>query len=373
MLPEKQQSPLRALFRTYARRNNYPEALSEAMVSTEIEVWELKLKDGTKQYVRTEDLNEIVEPLGWELTRKDDVLKFVRKEGVNDGLAGRRVVVREGELLTMHTQEAVEFGFCRKIVKDIDGVLAYYKLTGATVRREELTDTEEFVRWFDGIAPVLIGIGMLGIIIELKTPGFGLPGIIGIAVLVVVFSTKYLVGVAEYWEILVFVLGVMLLFVELFITPGFGILGASGLLLMFIGTILSFQDFAIPETDWQRKDLIHNIATLGSAGIMALIGTFVAGRFLPMVPVFNRLILRRENVAVLTSSEAPAPGDEGTLLGKIGLCTTTLRPSGKMRLGGKTYSAMTEGDFISKGEQVLVLRLEGNRIVVRKAGEQESE
>jgi len=349
--PEKIQTVLRARFRSYALRNGYPAALSEAMVTKGPEVLELSMKNGSKLYIQSQDLENLTDEQA-------------------EGVVSKRIVVRKGELLTMNTQEAVGFGFCKFVAKDVKELLAKRDLEGAAIMREETNWSEELSRFLDSISPVILAIGLLALYIGLfHMPGFGVPEIVGIACLAIVFVAKYTAGLAEAWEALLFIGGIGLLALEVFVIPGFGIIGILGLMLMAASLLMMFQGFYVPSTDWQWKVFEENVIILGLTGLGASVGALILGRFLPRVPVLGRLVLETANRQPLTTQEAPAPEVIASLIGQRGECLTTLRPSGKMRLGKQTYSVMTEGDYVEQGAEVEVVQIEGNRIIVRKIPE----
>ncbi len=344
MLGEKFQSPLRAKFRALAKRNNYHTVLAESMVTSEMTVLKIVMKD-TVLYV---------DSLGYqEMTQS-------QKRGV----VSKKTIVKRGELLTMDDQEAIELGFSLASVNNIEELLAKLNITDYTLTRIKQNWSEKFVRFIGTIAPILLMIGFAALYIELKAPGFGAPGIVGILCLALVFGGQYILGLADYTELLLIVLGVVLLGVELFIIPGFGIVGITGMLLMAIGMILSLQGFVIPkpEMPWQKELLEKNIvimfiSLMGSVIIIALF-------FRYLFPKLSKVISGPYLSATLSKSHSTSETPAEVSVGNGGIVIKTLRPSGRAKIGDNFYDVITEGEFIEKNEPVVVTKVTGNRITV---------
>lgn len=187
--------------------------------------------------------------------------------------------------------------------------------------------------------------------------------------LAVLFGSRYLTGLAQVWEIAIFAVGVLLLAAELFITPGFGVLGLTGGLLCTIGLLASLIGNAPDELPWPSPGLMMDTFLTGlfALGVGVLAGCvlcIVAARFLPKIPIASRLMLPdvAAGPAAPSSTEAAirriTPGDQGTV---EALC----RPAGKARFGEELVDVVAEGEFIEPGTSVVVTRNEGNRLVVR--------
>jgi membrane-bound serine protease (ClpP class) len=190
-----------------------------------------------------------------------------------------------------------------------------------------------------------------------------------------VFFGSYLVGLAEVTEMLIFVLGVGLLAVEIFLLPGFGVFGIAGIILIFVSLILSMQSFTIPDVQtapWQWTILKRNFIVVGLSSSLAVIFFIILVRYLSSVPFFSHLILSAD---VKTSAGFSSVAmDAAPLLGKKGIVFTALRPVGKItmlddkgRQTGQTIEAVTEGDFINKGETVVIINIDGSRIVAERS------
>lgn len=349
MLGEKFQSPIRAKFRTLAKRNGYPEALTEAMVTQEMVVYEVKFPD-TTMYLDSSGMAELT-------------------QGQKKTITSTKTVVAKGELLTMHDVEAQTFGFSTMSVDNIDEMLSKMGYSNYEVIRIEESWSERFVRFIGTIAPILMTIGFAALYIELKTPGFGAPGIIGILCLATVFFAKYMVGLADYTEMLILALGVVLLAIEIFVTPGFGLLGFLGIVLIVIGMVLSFQDFVIPKPEfpWQFKQLSKNLITV----IGSIFGSLV------LIILFFRFIFPRLGTVVsgpylqATLSDAKVDSEMSNLphVGDTGTTLSTLRPSGKALVNGESIDVVADGEFIDKGIDVVINEISGNRIVVIRRGQ----
>lgn len=344
---EKIQTVLRTKFRKFAEKNGYPVLLAESMVTKEIEIY----------HVVTED-----KPDGYYISGKE--LKEMNEEEKKK-FKSKKLIIEEGQLLTMHAKEAYEYQFAKGIVENRNDLLKLLKVDKAETSVLETNWSEEMVRFLGRIAPVLLGIGLAALWMEFKSPGFGLPGIVGILCLATVFLSKHLVGLAETPEIIIFFVGVALLAVEILFIPGFGIAGIPGIILIFIGAILSFQDFTIPRTPYDADLFIMNIFTVMCSLIGSGIAIFLLFKFMPGMPLFNRLVLTTSGTAqggfVIPSQ--PAGGSD--LTGAKGIALTALHPTGKIEVNNNTLDVVTDGGFIEKGQTVEIIEIRGNRIVVR--------
>lgn len=344
---EKIQTVLRTKFRKFAEKNGYPVLLAESMVTKEIEIYHVVTEDKPDgYYISGKELKEMNE---------DEKKRFKSK----------KLIIEEGQLLTMHAKEAYEYQFAKGIVENRNDLLKLLKIDKAETSVLETNWSEEMVRFLGRIAPVLLGIGLAALWMEFKSPGFGLPGIVGILCLATVFLSKHLVGLAETPEIIIFFVGVALLAVEILFIPGFGIAGIPGIILIFIGAILSFQDFTIPRTPYDANLFIMNIFTVMCSLIGSGIAIFLLFKFMPGMPLFNRLVLTTSETSqggfVIPSQ--PAGGSD--LTGAKGIALTALHPTGKIEVNNNTLDVVTDGGFIEKGQTVEIIEIRGNRIVVK--------
>ncbi|GAX63017.1 membrane-bound serine protease [Candidatus Scalindua japonica] len=344
---EKIQTVLRTKFRKFAEKNGYPVLLAEAMVTKEIEVYRIVTEEKPDGfYISGRELKEMTEE-----TKK--------------GIKSRKLIIEEGKLLTMHAKEAYEYQFAKGIVEDRNGLLSLLNVENATPDILETNWSEEMVRFLAKIAPILLGIGLAAIWMEFKSPGFGLPGIIGISCLATVFLSKHLVGLAEAPEIIIFFSGIVLIAVEILLIPGFGIAGIPGIILILIGAILSFQDFTIPRTPYDVDMFVKNIFAVMCSIIGSGITIFLLFRFMPGIPFFNRLVLTTSETAQSGYVIPPQPAGKSSLPGTQGLASTTLHPTGKIEVNNNILDVVTEGEYIEKGQIVEIIEIRGNIIVVK--------
>jgi membrane-bound serine protease (ClpP class) len=344
MLGEKFQSPLRAKFRALAKRNNYPSVLAESMVTADMTVYKIVMPD-TILYI---------DSLGYENLTKSE----------KDKIKTMEVVVARGELLTMDDQEAHEYGFSKKSVENIEEILSILEISDYRIIRVEESWSEVFVRLIARIAPILMMIGFAALYTELKAPGFGLPGIIGILCLALVFGGQYIVGLANYTELLIIIIGIVLLASELFILPGFGILGLAGMAFIAVGMILSLQDFVLPKPEfpWQKELIQENITMM----FITLLGSFIliVIFFKYLFPGLSKVISGPYLSATLSESKSNPEFSIPLSIGDKGIVNKTLRPSGSVKFGENVYDVVTEGEFVDKNETVIITEIRGNRIIV---------
>lgn len=346
MLGEKFQSPLRAKFRTLARRNGYPATLAESMVTADMEVFELR-QAGTVRYLEAKDYEEL-------------------SDAEKKAITSKKTVVAKGELLTMDDAEALKLGFSSMTAGSIEEMLAAMGLVDYRLHRVEESWSESMGRLIVKLSPVLLMIGLAALYLEMKAPGFGLPGITGIICLGLVFFNQHLIGLADYTELIFIMLGLVLLALEVFVLPGFGIAGMSGILAICIGMILSFQDFVVPDPNlpWQQDILLANVTLVLGSFVVAFLAALFFLRF--VFPRLGRLVEGPYLATDLAASHADSYEAQGIRVGDRGTAHTLLRPSGKVHFGDETIDVVTEGEFIEKGTPVQVSRVRGNTIVVTR-------
>ncbi len=345
MLGEKFQSPLRAKFRSLAKRNGFPETLAESMISEDMIVYELEFRD-TVRYVDSLGYTDL-------------------PASVKNSIVSRTTVVARGELLTMDDAEAEMLGFSAATLPSVSDVARAEGLEEFTVERIEPNWSEALVRYITMFSPILMLIGLAGVYIETRTPGVGIPGIVGAVCLGLVFFGQYLVGLANYTELLLVVLGIILLLADVFVIPGFGVAGVAGILLIAAALVLSMQGFVVPQPEfpWQYDLLMRNLRRIGFSLVGATVTVILF--FLYAFPHIGRIIsgpTLAQTVSSHVDTDRPAP----VKVGAHGVVVKPLRPSGFVRFGDVECNVVSDGDFLGVDERVTVTAIEGNRIVVMR-------
>ncbi|MEJ2153913.1 MAG: NfeD family protein [Desulfobacteraceae bacterium] len=352
MMGEKFQSPLRAKFRTLAKRNGYPAVLAEAMVTMDMEVYQVKI-DGGVVYMDAQEYADL------EKERKDRI-------------DSKKTIVAKGELLTMDDVEALELGFSSMSVVNLDEMLRNMGVAGKAVTRIEESWSENLVSIIGKVSPILMLIGLGALYIEIKSPGFGVPGLLGIACLVLVFFNQYLVGLADFTEMLIILIGIILLGFEMFVLPGFGISGIAGILCITAGLLLSLQDFVVPDPElpWEKALLINNALKVFSAAL----GSFLLALFVLryIFPRLSRTVDGPYLDATLADARMALPATQSDIVvGQRGTALTLLRPSGKADFDGERCDVVTRGEFVPKGAGIRVVKIAGTRIIVDRTDRDE--
>jgi membrane-bound serine protease (ClpP class) len=270
-------------------------------------------------------------------------------------------LIQKGKLLTLTTEEALKHKVADFRADTLEGALAQLGLAGAEVRRTSANWAENVVRFLTHpvVSSLLITIGMLGIILEMRTPGFGLPGGLGITSLALFFWGHWLVQLAGWEELLLVGSGLVLLILEVFVIPGFGLAGVLGIGALLAGLSLSFVG-AGATWEFILKAAGRVIFSL----VLALVASLALLRFLPRLPFGRRLIL--ETGLAAGEGYASPPDADKQWLGKGGIAVSPLRPSGIADVEGERVDVVSDGEFIEVGAQIVVSRVDGNRIVVRR-------
>jgi len=277
-------------------------------------------------------------------------------------------VIDKGKLLTLTTDEALKLKVADLRADTLDDLLQQLGLAGAELRRPSPHWAEQLVRLLTHpvFSSLLISIGMVGILVELRTPGFGLAGAVGIGSLALFFYGHWLVQLAGWEELLLVGAGLVLLAVELFVIPGFGVVGALGILALLGGLTLSLVG-AGATSDM----LISAVSRIVMALLVALLAGLLLLRFFPRLPFANRLVLDADLGS--GPSHGSAPESDQRWLGKHGRAASVLRPAGIADFEHERVDVVADGVMIEAGEDIEVIRVDGNRIVVRRAVEPDKE
>lgn len=345
---EKYTSAIRTEFKARAEKKGYPANLVMAMVDKDMEVREVTV-DGKREFLTPNEITEY------------------RNRGKSVEEVG--LVVAKDKLLALSANDALKYGLAAAIKETREEVPALFGIKDYVFKESRPTWSEHLVMFLTSpvVSGILILVGLIAAGMSLKAPGLGLPEITAIVAFTIVFFGHYLIGLSEATEVVIFVIGIGLLAVELFLLPGFGVAGISGIVLIMLSLILAMQDFTIPDTTgapWQWEILQRNFIVVGVAFLVAFVAFIAIVSMLPHIPVLARLTLPAEEKE---SAGFTAKIDYQSLVGKTGISFTPLRPAGKIKLEtGELLDVVTDSDFIGKDEQIKINQIEGNRIVVTR-------
>lgn len=260
-----------------------------------------------------------------------------------------------GQVLSLTTSEAIKYGFCEGEATSVNDVLAKLNLQEAEIIRYQLSSTDRVISFF--LNPIISGILLLiiigGLYFELQTPGVGFPLAAAVVAAILYLVPYYLNGLAENWEILLFVAGIILIMLEVFVIPGFGVAGISGIVLTFVSLVLIMVnnhlfDFTfVPSENLMRSLVSVVIGMVGAAVLIAL--------------TWNRMLNSRHMQGVVlqnkfNSKEGYRSADSAEhLIGKTGVAHTRMAPSGRVMIDDTIYDAQARDGFIEKGDVVQVI------------------
>jgi membrane-bound serine protease (ClpP class) len=368
---EKAVSAVSGMIRSAAQKQGRNEDIAAAMVDKNLVLVEMK---------GHESLNgEIVSLRPEEYEKKEEAGEI------------EKVISAEGELLTLTKDDALKYGFADAQAESIEELLSIYEIVDVQGKRKALTSDAIFqkqsedialnkIKSLDGstthqirmtlaehiaifitspmISALLLSLGTIGLLIELRTPGFGFPGIIGILCLALFFGGHTIANINTSYAALAFVVGLGLLMFELFVTPGFGVTGVLGILLMFGGILFIFGKSYNPKEAvlWLS---ISFIATFG-LGVVAFYT-------LPRTRTWQQFVLSTAEDSEL-GYQAP-PAELENYAGKTGRAVTPLRPAGTAIIDGSRVDVVTEGNFISNDTPVKVVKVEGMKVIVQEIEE----
>ena len=298
----------------------------------------------------------------------------------------KKIICQEGDILTLTNLEAeAKYGEAKTpllssgTVESIDSLINELGYAGAQRVDIEPLGAEELGTWINAISPLLLLIGIIGLYIEFKTPGFGVFGAIGIAALVVYFFGGYVSGLAGIEWVAVFVLGVVLVAVELFWFSGTLIIGMVGVVCMLVALVMGMTDIypdmpwfptgegkgdSMPQVegiDFALPDFSKPIRDLMIAFVLSIPVIWALAKYLPQTAFFARFA---SEAASGVESVAALAAEVDSRLGQVGEATTPLHPGGKAMFGDDMCTVVTQGEMIAVGAQVKVIGHRGSALLV---------
>lgn len=316
VLPDKYQSYMRSLMRSTAESNGRNPKIAEAMVDPSVYI-----------------------------------------EGIIDST----------KVLTFTTSEALKYNYCEAEAENIQDVLSKAGIRNYEIKEQKLSALDIFIGFLltPAVSGILIMIIIGGIYFELQTPGVGFPLIAAITAATLYFAPLYLDGLAANWEILVFLAGLVLLALEVFVIPGFGVAGISGIALIITGLTLSMIDNnGFDFSGVNLNTIIKSLLTVVISIFIGLIASFYFGQKILKSNTFGKLAL--ESVQSSNDGFSIAYDDIKQMIGKKGIAYSILRPSGKIMIDDNLLDATAINGFIEKGDEIEVVKYETSSLFVKK-------
>lgn len=315
IMPEKYQSYMRGLMRTTAETKGRDPRIAEAFVDPDVNIDSLKPK---------------------------------------------------GKVLTLTTLEAIKTGYCAGMADNIDDVLKAEGYNDYIVTNHQVSWADRMISLL--ISPAISGLLILliigGIYFEMQSPGIGFALLVAVVAALLFFAPLYLEGLAANWEIALFIIGVLLIALEIFVIPGFGVVGILGLIFIISALTLSlvmnnFFDFTVTGSERLSGAFLLVIGSI----IASIVLCVIFGRAILKTSVFQRLVLQDEQRSQMGYSVSRSNPE---LEAKIGIAYTDLRPSGKVEIEGKYYDAVAMDGYIEKGSRIFIEKQENYNLFVRK-------
>lgn len=336
-----------------AEKRDYPPLLARGFVEKELAICQVKSR----------------KPPHERLLVTEEDIKADQKQDQPKWGQDKVVIKPAGKLLKLDAKQAQALGFARHEVKNLDELYERCGLTADAVHQATPDWLDKLAAWLRDptIAALLVMVGISCLILELKLPGVSLPGIIS-ALCFVLFFWAHAQLAFTWLAILLFVMGLVLIALEIFVLPGFAVMGVSGILCLLAGLALATMEHW-PHTDSEWASVIGNLGRFGLGLLGAVVIAVMVARYLPSIPYANRLVLEPPSDDPAGSGDAASDSTIqklAAMLGAIGVAATDLRPAGMVRFSDDFVDVVTDGSYITAGARVQVIEIEGNRIVVKE-------
>ncbi len=304
----------------------------------------------------------------------DTTYRWIRDPKIAEAMVDPRKkiqgIIDSGEVLTFTANEAVKNGYCEGIAENIEEVLQEAGINDYEIIEYKPDSLDNLIGLL--LSPYLQGILIMiivgGIYFELQTPGVGFPLTAAVIAAIIYFAPLYLEGIAENWEILVFIIGIALLLLEIFAIPGFGVAGISGVILIVAGLALSMSegDIIIFEEGFKLnlEPFAKSLFVVMFSIFLGMLAALLLSNRLVKTNLFARIALNKEQDP--DEGYIGVPVEQIELTGKQGIAFTILRPSGKVMIDNEIYDAKALTGYIEKGDKIEVVRYDMAQLYVKK-------
>ena len=349
--PEKIRSILAAEVRKLAAATDRPEVLAEAMVDAKLEIFQCTHRESGK--VRLMSAYDLENQGGAELWERGPLVPESRKD----------------LFLTLNGRRAMELKLSEGLAADqIDLIDRYQLTTDMVILETTAVDVAVLILNNTWISGLLFVVGIVALLIEFSAPGISFGGLVAGLCFTLFFWSRFLGGTSGWLEVLLFAAGLLFVLAEILVIPGVGIAGISGVLLMAVAVILANQDYAALD-GLSRRSMTDSFWSIVAAGVGLVSATVLYVHYTGRIPVLDRFAAGPPP-PVVTGIPGLALGESGVAttpleIGECGITISPLRPAGKIMVGDRSIDVVTEGDFVESGHQVRILKLQGNRVVVR--------
>lgn len=344
------QASMSGMLKNLAEKRYYPPLLARGFVEPDLVLWQAKNKVNRLERVIVTDEQLRAEPDKWVAE-------------------GNAPVKAKGQVLTLDAETARRLGLAQHVVENVAQLYAAYRLDPQGVRPAGPDWLDRFAAMLrlPWVEALVLAVAIACLFLEFKMPGASLPGIVSAFCFVLFFWAHF--QFAFVWlAMLLFVLGLILIAMEIFVVPGFGVMGVSGVVLVLGGLgLATLERWPQTESDWMVT--VHTVGRFAVALTSGVVGAVVLARYLPHIPYANRLVLvppgeRLEGAE--HDAAVPTTSARAALLGAIGVAATPLRPAGMVRFGEDYVDVVAEGSYVEAGTRVQVIEIEANRIVVKE-------
>ncbi len=303
----------------------------------------------------------------------DTIIRWRRDPKIAEAMVDESIfidgIIDSTKILTFTTNEAIENNYCEGKSENIAGVFKLVKINNYKINEYTPSFLEKIIGWL--INPIISGLLIMlivgGIYFELQSPGIGFPLFAAITAAILYFAPLYLEGLAQNWEILIFIVGIILIGLEIFVVPGFGITGISGIILIVAALTLSLitnNIFEYNSFNFAFKKIFEAFSLVVISLSFSFIFSIIFGKKLLLNTSLNKFILKQEET--IEDGYSSIKIEKLNIIGKTGITLTDLRLSGKVIIDNEIYDAMSEYEFISKNEQIIVTRLKTGQVYVKK-------
>ena len=305
---------------------------------------------------------------------KDTTEVWRRDPRIAEAMVDPRITIKgitdSTEIVTFTVQEAIKHGYCEGEANNLKEVLKEANIKEAKIERYQVTTMDKIIGFL--MSPALQGILIMlivgGIYFELQSPGLGFPIIAAITAAALYFAPLYLEGIAQNWEILLFIAGLILIGIELFAIPGFGVAGVSGIILVVTGLVMSMVDNVVFEHELHTEEALKAVFKAFFIVTLSMFSGLVLSLYLGKKVLtsnrFSSLVL--DSVQNKDEGYISVDKEQKSLVGKTGVAYTVLRPGGKVNIDGEIYDAKSEIGFIDKGEKIKVISTSSSQLYVMK-------